>query len=279
MPHAQRHATSRPAAPPRPGVESRLVGDLDLALSGQADPLDRGRELARELYAVDATTATLIDELCDEIERRRREVRRLGLDLHDEALQDVTALRNDLQHFRAQVAEGGSEGDLRRHAAGRVDDFLARVEGVDRALRELVAPSRRSSALVLPLAAMLESIVEDYSGPGDLTLHLPPDLDACALTDSQRIATVRVVQSAVANVAQHSDAVNASITVRCSAEALECEISDDGRGFDVAAGSDDRLGLSGMRERVALLGGTLDVWSAREGPTTIAFRLPGPRSS
>lgn len=206
-------------------------------------------------------------------------MRRLGLDLHDEALQDITALRNDLQHFRVQISDRGSDGDLRRHAAGRVDDFLARVKGVDEALRELVAPTRRSSALVLPLAAMLETIVEDYSGPGHVTLHLPPGLDACALTDSQRIATVRVVQSALANIAQHSGAVNASITVRCSAEALECEISDDGHGFDVDADSENRLGLSGMRERVALLGGTLDVWSVPEGPTTIAFRLPGPRSS
>jgi signal transduction histidine kinase len=241
-------------------------------MTGDADPLTRGRALAERLAGDDADAAALVGRLCDEIERARRAVKRVGLDLHDAALQDLTALRNDLQHFRVQIAELGSTSRIER-VAGRVDDFLARVQEIDRVLRELVGPSP-SSALALPLGATLEAVVDAYAGSGDVTLNMPADLDAHALTDSQRIAVVRIVQSALANVAQHSRARTTSVSIRSTPDGLEREITDDGDGFDVDDESDDRLGLSGMRSRVAMLGGEFRVSSVHGGPTTVAFRLP-----
>jgi len=141
-----------------------------------------------------------------------------------------------------------------------------------------VAPSHRSSALALPFGATLEAVVDAYSGSGDVTLSLPADLDHHSLTDSQRIAAVRIVQSALANVAQHSGARITSVSVRSTDEGLECQISDDGNGFDVDLDNEDRLGLSGMRSRVEMLGGAFHITSIPGGPTTVAFRLPTPRN-
>lgn len=242
------------------------------------DPLDGGRDLARELEgSSDPRASELVDELCDEIERVRRQVTRLGLDLHDEALQDVTALRNDLRLFRTQVATVVEE-DARQRVVGRVDDFVARVLSLDTALREL-AVATYASSLRQPLSATLDAIALAQPGHCQVDTTLDPSLDACGLTDSQRLTIVRIVQSALANVVQHSGATTASISVRCSPGAVECDIVDDGHGFDVdaalaAAGRKQRLGLVGMRERVALLGGTFEVRSANGGPTSIRFRLP-----
>ena len=242
------------------------------------DPLDGGRDLARELEAgADPRASELVADLCDEIERVRRQVTRLGLDLHDEALQDVTALRNDLRLFRTQVATVVEE-ESRQRVVGRVDDFVARVLSLDAALREL-AVATYASSLRQPLSATLASIAQAQPGHCNVDTALDPSLDSCSLTDVERITIVRVVQSALANVVQHSGANTASISVRCLPGAVECEVVDDGHGFDVdaalaAAGREQRLGLVGMRERVALLGGTFAASSRIGGPTSIRFRLP-----
>jgi len=229
--------------------------------------------------ARDVQAADLVEKLCDSVERAHRQVVRLRLDLHDESLQDMTALRNDLQLFRTQVDRVLETSGDRRRMVGRVDDFLARVGTIDEALRELAVPTKAPTALEHSLATTVRAIVEAYPGECVVELHLDPDLDSSRLTESQRIAIVRVIQSALANILQHSDAEHASITLRLVQEGLECEIVDDGPGFPVdetlrLAAGDRRLGVAGMRERIVMLGGTFEIASAVGGPTRVSFRLP-----
>jgi signal transduction histidine kinase len=113
----------------------------------------------------------------------------------------------------------------------------------------------------------------------ETTLDLDDRLDEAELTDSQRIALIRVVQSALANVARHSGAATAAIEIRVAPEGLRATVSDDGCGFDVddalrAAADRGCVGLGGMRERVRLLGGEFAVASARGEGTAIRIVLP-----
>jgi two-component system sensor kinase len=110
-----------------------------------------------------------------------------------------------------------------------------------------------------------------------MDLHLSGDLEA--LTASQAIVLLRVVQEALANVEAHSGARSASVTVTAGAEELQAEVLDDGQGFEVeptlvAAARGGRLGLVGMSERVRLLEGRLDVESRPGGPTRVAAVIP-----
>jgi signal transduction histidine kinase len=260
-----------------------LDDDLRLALPTQplsGDPVGRGRAFAMELRdEKEFAAAALIDELCDDVEGVRRQVARLGLDLHDEGLQDVTALRNDLQLFRSQVSRALHESDDRSKVVGRVDDFLARVASLDQVLRGVATSADASSVLRHPLSVTLEALIDAFPGPCVIESTLDPALDSYELTDSQRIALVRIVQSALANVLQHSEATLVSVTVRCLPTGTVTEIVDNGKGFEVEsamrqATADRRLGLFGMRERVRLLGGAFDVSSRLGGPTRIVFRLP-----
>ncbi len=244
------------------------------------DALARGRTLARELRGRDdSRIADLLDALCDEIERGRRRLARVGFDLHDEGLQDLTALRNDLQLFRGQVARVLEHSPDVERVVGRVDDFLARVGSLDALLRELAAPGSVPPALQHPLSLTLGEIVAALPGSAVVEVELDPDLDSYDLSDSQRIAVVRVVQSALANVLQHSGATRARVSVRATSDALEVEVLDDGKGFDVEesrrrAAEEHRLGLLGMAERAAMLDGELAVTSRAGGPTRVFLRLP-----
>ena len=91
-------------------------------------------------------------------------------------------------------------------------------------------------------------------------------------------AVYRIVQEALTNVAKHSGAEGASLVVERRHGTLRAVISDDGRGFDTSALSRPEemagLGLPGICERAAILGGSTDVESAPGAGTTISIRIP-----
>jgi len=84
----------------------------------------------------------------------------------------------------------------------------------------------------------------------------------------------RVVQEALTNVVKHAGAEHVSIVVRSREGIVAATIDDDGRGFAHEDVREDALGLLGMRERLALVGGTLEVESSPESGTTIAAQVP-----
>jgi signal transduction histidine kinase len=92
----------------------------------------------------------------------------------------------------------------------------------------------------------------------------------------------RITQEALMNVAKHAHATQVSVVVDKPDGEVRLIIEDDGRGFDpeataMVARSDRGLGLDGMRERAALVGGTLAIESSLGGGTTVYVRLPLPR--
>lgn len=226
------------------------------------------------------------DDSAFEVARLRRQIAQFGFDLHDDALQDMTALRNDLAQFREQLDALLVESPDRRKVVGRLDDFLARVSKLDAGLRQLAVTGRLPPAPPKPLGALLADSVEAHADAGKAYLVLAPDLDADPLATDERAAIVRVVESALANVRQHGGDANVRITARTANGVLEVEVLDDGNGFDVEeslrrAARENRLGLLGMDERMASVGGTVTVTSRPGGPTRVLLRLPrpGPRSS
>jgi signal transduction histidine kinase len=107
--------------------------------------------------------------------------------------------------------------------------------------------------------------------------RLPPEVET---------ACYRLVQEAVTNVIRHAGARHVRVEIDSSGAAIDVLVRDDGSGFDVAAvrrraGHGGSLGLLGMEERVALLGGTMAIESAPDRGTTIRAHLPltahGPR--
>src|SRR6202022_4711045 len=82
----------------------------------------------------------------------------------------------------------------------------------------------------------------------------------------------RLVQEALTNVAKHANAERVRVEVVASNGQVSVEVADDGSGFDIAA-VDAGFGLTGMRERVALAGGTIEIASGRGG-TSVRAALP-----
>ena len=213
------------------------------------------------------------------VEAAERRLARLGFDLHDGPVQEIMALGAELRLFREQLRR--TLGGHRQSAIvlGRVDDLEARLVALDGELREVARSLESPTVLRTPLPELLRNEaaqLEERSGLS-VGLHLNGDLEA--LTPSQAIALLRVVQEALANVEAHSGARSAVVTVSAGSEELRAEVLDDGRGFEVEptlveAARGGRLGLVGMSERVRLLEGRLDVESKPGGPTRVTAAIP-----
>jgi signal transduction histidine kinase len=103
--------------------------------------------------------------------------------------------------------------------------------------------------------------------------------DFGAMTHSQKIALIRVVQEAFTNIREHSNATSVAVTVTGGRSCVEVHVEDNGDGFEVTRTLQDaaqrgRLGLVGSSERVRLLGGTFDIRSRPGGPTMVSLTLP-----
>lgn len=211
-------------------------------------------------------------------EANERLLVRLGFDIHDGPLQQVYVLAQDVRLLREQVvALVGS--DHRDQLVGRFADVEAELAELHRDLRDLAHSLEPRSLLqqTLPDAVRRELDVLERRTPIRTSLELSGAFEA--LTASQRIALLRVLQEALSNIRQHSGARAVSVALSEHEGGVSMSITDDGRGFEpdrAVPGETDEggLGLTGMRERLRLLGGRLELESSTGGPTVVRALLP-----
>ena len=204
---------------------------------------------------------------------------RLGLDLHDGPLQQVYALAQDVRLLREQMVElVGSEH--RKTLVGRFDDLESQLAELHQDLRDLAHSLEPRSLLQQPLPQAVERELAALKRRTGISTSVLFEGAFDALTASQRIALLRVLQEALNNVRHHSGSREVAVILRDETFKGVCmEIRDEGRGFDparVVPAEDGAsgIGLVGMRERLRLLGGRLEIESAPGGPTTVRATLP-----
>ena len=203
---------------------------------------------------------------------QEEERRRIARELHDEAGQSLTALLVGLRTIEESrtIAEAAV---LAQRLRGIAAQTLEEVGRLSRGLHPSILDEVGLAAAVTRHArefAELHGIAVDVRVEGLKTEPLPPALQA---------TVYRILQEALTNVAKHADARSVSVRLVRHEAAVELRVQDDGAGFDPAVGSDaaagDRhLGLQVMRERAALLGGSVKVESRPGAGSTITARFP-----
>jgi PAS domain S-box-containing protein len=203
--------------------------------------------------------------LFDQLQRLSRELlraqederRRVARELHDESGQALTALKIRLEMLKAGLP--GEDTTLRHQlamAVSMVDETMERMRSL---ALELRPPALDAVGLNAALKAYCQSFAEhtrlvvDYAA-----VELPP------VPDLIGICLYRFLQEALTNIAKHARARRAWIVLQRDAEEISLSVEDDGEGLDPSTlrSSSNRLmhmGLLGMRERLQLLGGRLDV--------------------
>jgi signal transduction histidine kinase len=187
-------------------------------------------------------------------------MRRLERDIHDGPQQRLVRLTMDLGRAKRQVS------DDPERAAATIDEALAQA-------RETVAELRSLSRGIAPpllvdrgLAAALEEMLAQSAVPIESRIDVPAQLPPHVET-----AVYFVVAEALTNVAKHSAAAAASVSVIDAGSQVEVRVEDDGIG---GAHPAKGLGLAGLRQRLAAVDGVLEVTSPEGGGTVVVARIP-----
>ncbi len=183
---------------------------------------------------------------------QEEERRRLSRELHDEVGQILTGMRLTLERGERVGGDG-----LRRalgDARGMLQELTDRVRDLSLRLRPTMLDD-------LGLAPALLWHFQRYTAQTGVRVDFRHEGLDRRLAPEGETAAYRIIQEALTNVARHSGAAEASVRISLDREAFRLEIEDRGAGFDPSA-APAGCGLSGMRQRVALLGGKLTLTSA-----------------
>ena len=219
------------------------------------------REMLEKLQAAQSQLAALNQAAGVTSERER-----LAREIHDTIAQDLTGLVLLAQRAGRELSAGDTA------AAG---EQLALLEdGARTALAEtraLVASTAPPSLDEGGIAAALERLAQRYERETAIAVTVRLDVETTLHRDLE-VVLLRCAQEGLANVRKHSGASKAALTLVARANELSLQVSDNGSGFEPAA-EHSGYGLSGMRDRLALVGGTLDLQTGEDG-TTLLITLP-----
>jgi PAS domain S-box-containing protein len=273
------------------GLEARVADRTAELARANAALADSNAELARANAALADSNAELARTnvtLEGEIARRevaeagRRDLqlqlttvqederRRIARELHDQMGQHLAALGIGLKFVKDGTPDPSPQRD-------RLQNLQAMTDQIGREVHHLALELRPTALDDLGLPAALANYVEvwaersgveaDFHAAGPAEGRLPAPVET---------ALYRVVQEALTNVLRHSAARRVSVVLMRSAAQASAVVEDDGGGFDADAVAGHRLGILGMRERAALVGGTLTVESGPGRGTTVIARVPLP---
>jgi signal transduction histidine kinase len=223
------------------------------------------RKQTSEIKQAQAMRQLLLERVLSAQEEERR---RIARELHDEAGQLLTSLLvglRTLEHAR-DLADVKAQGNRLREITGQTIDEVGRLA---RGLHPTVLDDH---GLGVALSRYVSEYIETYKIAVNLKLN---ELNSGKLPSAVQIGLYRIIQEALTNVARHSGAKAVSIRFARLAAALEVAVIDDGCGFDAKAVaiSSHRLGIQSMRERAAMLGGTVSFTSPGKG-TKILVQVP-----
>lgn len=224
---------------------------LTIAMASVAVEEQRGRARLEDY-------AARVSELSAAAERNR-----MARDIHDSLGHHLTAVSVLLEKSAAfrdldpAVADRALD-DARRSARRALSEVRESV----RALREPAAPFRLSSAL--------DELVHD-ADDGRLSVTLDVAGDEATHDTAALMALYRAAQEGVTNARRHAEATRVSVSVHCDGAAARLVVADDGRGFGQER---EGFGLTGMRERVQLAGGSVDVDSRPGTGTRLTVTIP-----
>jgi signal transduction histidine kinase len=200
-----------------------------------------------------------------------RERGRWARELHDDTLQGLGAVRVSLSSALQRGSPDAISGAA-REAAARIGEEIEKLRG-------LIAELRPAALDELGLAAAIDGLLERLETTqgievdNDVSLEFERGAGGARLDPEVESTVYRLIQEGLTNVAKHSRAERVSLTLTTSKGYIDIVLIDDGVGFDPDAESDG-FGLVGMRERVAMVGGSLTVRSAPGSGTELRASVP-----
>jgi len=229
---------------------------------------DRSRD---ELGKLSRRLNEMAEQLQQLLETRRdlvvaEERNRLARDLHDSVKQQAFAAASQLGTARRLLDQNPEA------AVEHIDEAQELTDGLRRELTSLIQELRPMALDGQGLVGAIHAYATDWSKHNGITLKVQVEDERPLSSDTEQ-TLFRILQEALANIARHSQAESAEISLTFEKTDVTCTISDNGIGF-IPEDIRDGFGLHSMQERVNILGGTWKIESAEGKGTCITITIP-----
>lgn len=220
----------------------------------------RDAEAARERLRVELENARIINQ-------REEERIAIARDLHDDLSQELAGLNIEL----ASLARTSTDPDTRERLTF-IKEQMGRTIG---SVRTILSELRSKVLEELSLKGAVEWLTGNFYGKSGISCRLVWDTSVKSLAPAMANTIYRIIQEALNNIARHSKATETEVTVSSAPEALSVVVRDNGIGFDMSrTAMHGHYGITGMRERARLMGGSLDISGIPGQGTVITLELP-----
>jgi PAS domain S-box-containing protein len=226
-------------------------------------------ELLEQSHYMQAQLRHLSRQILSAQEEERK---RISRELHDVIAQTLTGINIRLATLKQQAT---------RNTTGLADNIARTQKLVEKSVRIVHEFARELRPAVLDdlgLVPALHSFLKNFTAQTGVRTHLTTAPDVLHIDPAQRTVLYRVAQEALTNVARHAGASRVQVSIQKRPDHICMKISDDGKAFEVRrvlpARGRKRLGLLGMRERLEMVGGRLNIESAPGQGTTIEAQIP-----
>lgn len=199
------------------------------------------------------------------LEAQEKEAQRIGHDLHDIVGSSLTVLKLAIHEARKKLPEGQK---------GILDQIDELTISLAHDVRSLSHSLRIAEVEKVGLEEALLAYVDNLKNQIGIEVCLQYDELPEQIPNTIRITAFRIIQEALNNVVKHADTSQATVMLRRHSENLIVTVEDNGRGFDATQPPPDTGGLSGMKDRAVLAGGTLEIESDPGKGTRISAILP-----
>jgi signal transduction histidine kinase len=231
--------------------------------------IENGR-LYQELQLKEEMRTELLRQIISAQEDERRRVAR---ELHDVTSQALATLAVRLETLTAP------RGTNFKNAETQLEEIKSLLARTSKEVHELIYNLRPSLLDDLGLPAALRSCARNTFEGSGVEVHVEVAGQEKRLPPQVEIAVFRIVQEAIANIARHSRAESAYISLEFKDESIVIQVEDDGIGFDLtqvstSGSGKECVGLLGMKERAELLGGTLTIDTKPGRGTRVAMEIP-----
>jgi signal transduction histidine kinase len=253
----------------------RKQASLQQSLEAQ-DSLNRQLvvRLHNQLLSLDQLNAALQATQRRLITEREDERKALARELHDQVIQDLLGLNYHLE----EAEEGEKSAALRQELAA----IRQGIRNVVSELRQVCSDLRPPTIDHHGLSGAIDSLTHDWGQRNDIQVQLEIDPALGRLPETIELSVFRIVQEGLNNIRKHAEARHVRLSLQRSSSAnLSVRLEDDGRGLsapaDLASFSTSKhFGLVGISERVALLGGTMNIESSTGGGMILHVEIPSP---
>ena len=242
----------------------------------QQDTLNRQllERLRRQVDILDQLNLALQAAQLRLMTEREEERKFLARELHDQVIQDLLSFNYRLEDIESEV-----DDDTQKHELAAIRQSVRQVVSD---LRQLCSDLRPPTIDSHGLRAAIRSLSEEWAERNNVHLELNIDPKLGRLPEALELSIFRIVQEGFNNIRKHAAARHVALLVeRTPTASIRMRLADDGQGLpgpiDLAALSAAKhFGLLGISERVALLGGTMQVESPLGGGTVLQVEIPSP---